>query len=220
MTSGCARGCSRLLVALLAVLGVGYAGFRWGDNVFPVLERALGRERDDLGAPVPSPALAQATLDRVEALRRGGVTEGRLRLGGAEVSSVVRYSLGGILPPGVEEPTVEFLGEDLVLTARVAVNAFPELPALDEVLGLLPDTVQIEMRGAVLPFGPRLAALHVERVEASHIPLPGRMVPGILEALGRKDREGLPSDAMVIPLPEGIRAVYVENDHLILVAEE
>ena len=59
----------------------------------------------------------------------------------------------------------------------------------------------------------------MERVEAARIPLPERMVPGILAALGRKDREGLPSDAMVIPLPEGIGGAYVENEQLILVAE-
>ena len=216
---GCARGCSTMIVGGLLLTGVAYAGFRYGDEVFPVVERLLGREGEGYGEPVPSPDLAEATLERVEALRSGTLGQDRLLLGSAELSSVVRYSLPGILPAGVDEPTVGFRGDDLLLTARVAVGSFPNLPALDEVMGLLPDTVLIEMRGAVLPFGPHLAALHVERVEASRIPLPGRMVPGILAALGRSDREGLPSDAMLIPLPEGIRAAYVEGNHLILVAE-
>ncbi|HSG47942.1 MAG TPA: hypothetical protein VLA43_09040 [Longimicrobiales bacterium] len=216
---GCARGCSTMIVGGLLLTGVAYAGFRWGDQVFPMVERVLGRETDRYGAPVPSPGLAEATMERVEALRDGTLGQDRLLLGSAELSSVVRYSFSGILPPGVDEPTVGFRGEDLLLTARVAIRAFPNLPALDEVIGLLPDTVLIEMRGAILPFGPHLAALHVERVEASRIPLPGRMVPGILAALGRTDREGLPSDAMLVPLPEGIRAAYVEDNHLILVAE-
>lgn len=204
----------------VVLAGVAYAGFRWGDRIFPFLEGVVGKVEARADAPVPSPGLAEATLERVEALRTGRLGSDRLVLGGPELSSVIRYSLPGILPRGVDDPTVSFRGEDLILSARVAVNAFPDLPALDDVLGLLPDTVRIEMQGAVLPFGPSLAALHVERVEASRIPLPGRMIPAILEALGRQDREGLPSDAMVIPLPDGIRSAYVEEDHLILVAEE
>lgn len=219
MSTGCARGCSRSLLIAVVLAGVAYAGFRWGDRIFPLVEAVVGRVDSGDDVPVPSPGLAEATLERVEALRTGTLGTDRLVLGGPELSSVIRYSLPGILPRGVHEPTVAFRGEDLVLSARVAVDAFPDMPALDEVLGLLPDTVRIEMQGAVLPFGPSLAALHVERVEASRIPLPGRMIPGILEALGRQDREGLPSDAMVIPLPEGIRSAFVEEDHLILVAE-
>lgn len=216
---GCARGCSTMVVGGLLLTGVAYAGFRWGDQVFPAVERVLGRESAEFGDPVPSPGLAEAALDRLEALRDGTLGADRLALGSAELSSLVRYSFSGVLPAGVDEPTVAFQGEDLLLTARVAVTAFPDLPAMDEVVGLLPDTVLIEMRGAVLPFGSRMAALHVERVEASRIPLPGRMIPGILNALGRTSREGLPSDAMVIPLPEGIRSVFVEGNHLILVGE-
>jgi hypothetical protein len=216
---GCLRGCFTLVVGGLILTGVAYAGFRWGGDVFPTVERWMGRDSIDVSAPEPSPSLAQSTLQRVEAFQNGGFGEPRLLLGGAEVSSVVRYSLPGLLPEGVSEPTVTFRGDDLLLSARVAVASFPDMPALAEVLGLLPDTVNIEMRGALIPFAPRLTALHVERVEASRIPLPARMVPGILNALGRREREGLPSDAMAIPLPNGITSAYVENDHLILVAE-
>lgn len=220
MAKGCTRGCSSFVLMGLLLTGVAYAGFRYGDQVFPTVERWVGRQADSVGAPVPSPGLAEATMDRVEAFRTGTSRDGRLLLGGAEVSSVVRYSFPGILPPGVHEPTVGFQGDDLILSARVAVASFPDLPALADVLGFLPDTVNIQMRGSLIPFGGGHTALHVERVEASRIPLPGRMVPGILAALGRRDREGLPSDAMAIALPSGIRSVFVEADHLVLVSEE
>ena len=197
---------------------VAYGGFRWGDRIFPALERWAGERRVEAG-PVPSPGLAEATLDRLEVFRRGGAGEERLVLGGPELSSVVRYALPGILPPGVEEPTVAFREDDLLLSARVAVAAFPDLPALDEVLGLLPDTVTIEMRANLFPFGTGRSALHVESVEASQIPLPSRMVPGILAALGRRDVEGLPRDALVVPLPDGVGSAFVEGGRLILVAE-
>ncbi|UCC26827.1 MAG: hypothetical protein JSU98_06900 [Gemmatimonadales bacterium] len=219
MGKGCFRGCTTWVVAGLVLTGVAYAGFRWGDGVFPALEQWLGRDSAEAGEPVPSPTIAEATLRQLESLQDGRLGEDRLQLGGAELSSVVRYSFPGLLPPGVNEPTVAFRGDDVLLSARVAVASFPDLPALSEVLGLLPDTVNIEMRGALIPFARRYTALHVERVEASRIPLPARMVPGILEALGRREREGLPSDAMAFLLPNGITAAYVENDHLILVAE-
>jgi hypothetical protein len=204
---------------VIVATAVAYAGWRWGEPVFPRLERALGRAdpaAESVG-PTPSPQLAEATLDRFEAFRSG---EGeRLVLGGAELSSVVRYSLPGIIPPGVEEPTVVLRGGKVLLGARIALAAFPDLPALDEVAGLLPDTVDIQLRGTLLPFDEGHAAFHVERVEASRVPLPSRTIPGILRALGRVHREGLPPDALAVPLPGGLASAYVEEDSLVLVAD-
>jgi hypothetical protein len=157
-------------------------------------------------------------MDRLEDFRAGN-GDTRFALGSAELSSLVRYAIPGMLPAGVHDPWIGFVDGDLLLSARVAVASFPDVTVLDEVLELLPDTVEIRMRGALLPFNREYAALHIERVEASKIPLPGRMVPGILAALGRSDREGLPSDAMVIPLPQGVQSAFVEDDHLILVSE-
>lgn len=219
MKLGCLRSCSTWVVVGLTGVSVAYAGFRWGDRVFPTLERWAGSDGAVEVGPVPSPGLAEATLDRFEDFRDGRLPEGRLLLGGAELTSVIRYSLPGLLPPGVDEPLVDFQDQSMLLSARVAVSAFPDLPALDEVLGLLPDTVMIEMRASLFQLGADHAALHVERVEASRIPLPGRMVPGILEALGRADRPGLPRDAMALPLPDGVDSAFVQDGHLVLVAE-
>jgi hypothetical protein len=163
--------------------------------------------------------LAEATLDRFEAFRNGEGPAERLHLGSVELSSVVRYALPGMVPSGVHEPTVELDDGRVILSARVETSAVPELPALDEVLGFLPDTVTIVMQGALLPFQPNFAALQVERVEASRIPLPARMIPPILEALGRTPREGLPPRALAVPLPTGLSRVFVDEDRLVLVAD-
>lgn len=217
-------GFLKKLAAFVVLVLVAYAGFRWGPLVFPHVERALG-----LGEPVwvpaapgtapeqPTAELADATLDRFERFRRGE-GDGRLALSGNELSSVVRYALPGIIPPGVEDPTVALEGGRVRVSARVALEAFPKLPRMDQVVGLLPDTVLIEMEGALVPLDQAFLALLVDRVEASHIPVPRRMVSEVLKGLGREGPASLPPDALSVPVPDGVQSVYVQQDSLILMA--
>jgi hypothetical protein len=85
-------------------------------------------------------------------------------------------------------------------------------------VALLPDTVPISIQGTLAPFGVRQAALHIDRIEASRIPLPTRYIPEVLAALGRVPADGLPSNALLVPLPSGLSAAYVLRDSLVLVA--
>jgi hypothetical protein len=163
----------------------------------------------------PSPELAESTLDRFERFRAGGAG-GRLALVDAEIGSVLRFALPGILPPGVSDPDVRMAGSDVTLTARVATRAFPDLPALAPVIGMLPDTVSVLMAGTLTQFGKQSLAFHIEHVEAGGVPLPDRLVPEVLAGLGRTHRGGLPENALHIPLPAGIDSVYVERDSLVL----
>ena len=103
-----------------------------------------------VAASAASAELAEAALDRFEAFRAGLAGE-RLAMSDAELSSVVRYAIPGILPPGVSEPEVTLEGGSLTLAARVAIEAFPDLPALDQVVGILPDTVPVRMEGELGP---------------------------------------------------------------------
>lgn len=217
---GCMKGCVSTVGLVVVTLAVGYAGWRWGGPVFAQMERVAGVEvsRPEGSPPAPSAATAEETMDRFEAFRTGGEGD-RLRLEGHELSSVLQFSVPGIVPPGVHDPTVRLADGGVTLSARVSVDAFPDMPALDEVAGLLPDTVDLVLRGVLLPFDDGHAALNVERIEASRIPLPGRMIPGILRALGRRDREGLPATALAIPLPQGLASAYVEEDRLVLVSD-
>jgi hypothetical protein len=163
----------------------------------------------------PSAALAEATLDRFERFR-ASPSGAVLALGDAEITSVLRYALPGILPPGVADPDVRLTGEDVRLSARVATAAFPDLPALEPVVGMLPDTVSVLMDGALTQFGKQSLAFHVEHIEAAAIPLPDRLVPEVLAGLGRTHRGGLPGNALHVPLPAGIDSVYVARDSLVL----
>jgi len=213
---GCLRTSLGALALMVLVTGIAYAGWRWGPEVFPRLEQVLGI--DASGDPPPSPGLAEETLDRFEAFRTG-VSGERIQFRGDELSSVLRYSLPGILPPGVEEPLVSLEEGRIELQARVVIGGFPELARLEEIAGLFPDTVTIRMTGAVLSFGEDEVALHVQRVEAARIPLPDRLIPRILAALGRTDREGLPPEALAFPLPRGIASAFIDSDRLVLVAD-
>ena len=218
-------GLMRKLVGAAALLMVVYAGFRWGPMVFPAVERALG-----LGDPVwvpappgsipgaPTPEIADATLDRFERFRRGE-GEGRLALSGTELSSVVRYALPGLVPPGVGAPTVSLEEGRVRVFARVALAAFPRIPELEQVMGILPDTVGIEMEGVLVRLDQSFLALVVERVEASSVPIPRRMVAELLAGLGREGPPSLPADALAVPMPDGVASVFVQRDSLVLVAK-
>lgn len=217
-------GLLRKLVLLAVLVCVAYAGFRWGPLVFPRLERALGLREDASAAsasgaeaPRPTPELADSTLDRFERFRDGDGSD-RLALSGRQLSSVLRYSLPGVVPPGVADPTVS-LGEGRVrLSARVAVAAFPRMPKLDNIIGVLPDTVEVEMTGSLVPLDQEHLALLVDHLEASRIPLPRRLIPEVLRGLGRESSKGLPEDALAVPKPDGVQSIFVQQDSLVLIA--
>lgn len=209
------------LLCLMVVAA--YAGFRWGPGVFPAFERAMGwravaEESEGTVAPEPSAELADSTLDRFERFRAGGGPD-RLALGGRELTSVVRFALPGLVPPGVNEPLVELEGSRVRLSARVALGAFPRLPRLDEVVGVLPDTVAVLLEGPLVAYDEGRLALMVDRVEAAHLPLPRRMVGDVIAGFRQGAFPGLPEDAIAVPVPNGIKAVYVRRDSLVLVAE-
>jgi len=209
------RGCLGKLLVLGVVASVGL----WAWWSYPdLIGRLRGMREPEAVEVVPSPELADATLDRFQAFQQSEAGS-EMRLGDAELSSLVRYSLPGMVPPGIDEPTVRVRDGQINLGARVALAVLPDVPALREVLGLLPDTVPVEIRGTLAPFDSEHAALHVDRIEASKIPLPPRYTPEILNALGRTPVPGLPENALLVPLPRGLSAAYVLQDSLVLVAK-
>lgn len=225
---GCLKGCVGRIVTLAAlavalIVGWRYAPPDWRERIDElrtrVVELAGGASSDEGAEAAATPELAESTLDRIERFRAGSAEDERMLLGGAEVSSVVRYALPGILPSGVTEPSVTMRGGRIILSARVAVTDFPELPSLEEIVGLLPDTVPIRMGGTLGPRDESTSILYVDDMQAARIPIPDRFIPEILRSLGREDREGLPPHAMLVPLPQGLRAVYVRRDSLVLVAD-
>jgi hypothetical protein len=209
----------KILFGVVLIL-VAYAGFRWGPAVFPGIERALGIDPTAPAVPEAqaTPELAERTLDLFERFRAGEAGD-RLVLGGTELSAVVRYSLPGIVPRGITAPTIELDKGRVRLSARVAVEAFPDLPRLDQIIGLLPDTILIEIRGSLVPLDQRHMALLVDRLQAARIPIPTRLAAEVLKAFGRSRPASLPDDAVEVPLPDGLRSAFVQRDSLVLLAD-
>jgi len=208
------------LVSLALIALVAYAGWRWGDAVFPALQSRFGiGDGPTIGAEMPeySEALGATTLQRIEAFQVG--SEAELTLSGAEITSLLRYNRADVLPDGIHTPTVRFEDGHAYTSARVALADFPGLPDLGPVAGMLPDTVSLELQGSVMGFGDREAALLVQGIEVAGVPLPRRVIPEVLTALGRSDRDGLPAEAVAVFLPTGIASAHVEADRLILVAD-
>ena len=218
--SGCLKGCLGRAGLAGLLLVVALAGWRWGPTVFRQA-RGWFAEEEEVVEILPSPELADGAMDRFERFRRGEIGD-RLSLSAVEVVSVIRYSAPGIVPRGVSDVDVEFEDGVVTLTARVAVEDFPGLPALDGILGFLPDTVLISVEGALAPLDEGGIALVVQVVRAPFIPvpLPDGMTPKILVALGRESRDGLPEDALAFSLPDGVRSAHVLRDRLVLLRGE
>ena len=217
--AGCLKGCLGRAWLLGLLIATAFAGWKWGPAVFPRVQGWFAEE--EAGVEVlPSPELAAAALDRFERFRRGEDGD-QLSLSATEVASVLRYSAPGMVPGGISGPVVEFHDGVVTLTARIAIEAFPGLPTMDGILGLLPDTVSISIEGGLAPLGRDGVALVVHGVRAGFIPvpLPDEMTPRILTALGRRSTDGLPEDALAFPLPDGVRSAHVLRDRLILVRD-
>ena len=215
---GCLKSCLGKIVLAVLLVVAAYAGWRWGPAVFPQVT-TLFSSGDDTPALTTSPELAEATMDRFEALRRGDVG-GQLALSASEIESVIRYSVPGIIPARIGEPRIEMADGVVTLKARVAIDAFPRMPDLNAVLGFLPDTLEVSFEGVLAPLDDdRWDALVIHGMQAGFIPLPDRMIPEILEAMGREYVGGLPDDAIAIPLPDGLKSAYILRDSLVLVSD-
>jgi hypothetical protein len=212
-------GCLRRIVLALLLLGAGWVGWRWGGSVFPELESTVAgwvagiQERGgDQGEP--DAAMGDEVALRLERFLSGQEGDS-LVLQGVEVSSVLEFSTGGLLPPGFDRPRIRFEDGVAVLSLRAAMSRLPSFPELEGFMEVLPDTVPLELRGRIQAF-PGGTSMKVESIEAARIPLPRRMYPSILEALGRRDQPGLPPEAVEVPLPRGVQGVYIPGDRLVL----
>jgi hypothetical protein len=212
---GCLRSLlGKIALTMLFIAAVCAVGL-WGPSAYPKLREWAGLAPPPAPeGPGSSPELADSVLTQVQAFRERG--EGRMALGGREVTSVLRYSFPGLIPSGIRDPAVELRDGRLHLSAEVVLSSFPDLPDLGPVLGILPDTLAVVLHASLMPFGQEESALLVHGIEASGIPIPRRLIPEILRAMGRVGRPGLPPEALAVPLPAGLGSAYILTDSLII----
>jgi hypothetical protein len=212
------RGCLTALIAGALFLAVGYAGWKYGGVVFPRLEEVFLREGAEPGVErQPSEEIAEASLQRFQELVGSSPGE-EASFSGLEVTSMLRYSVPGFLPPGLTEPTVVMEEGTMNLSARISRADFPSFPSLEGVLEILPDTISLKVEAALVPFDAEHASVMVQGIDASAIPVPRRFIPDILEAVGRREWPGLPPNAVAVPFPRGISGAYIQDDRLVLVS--
>lgn len=198
------------------LLGVAYAGWLWGPAFLRRVEGWLGTSSGTSSTALqPSEELADSAMARFGRLR-DGEGERTVSLSGLELTSVLRFGPAFQLPTGVIEPRVEMEDGQIRLSGKVVLSAFPDLPDLGAIIGILPDTIPVTLRATLVFFGEAEAALVVHRLDAARIPLPRRLIPEILEALGRLEEVGLPPNALRVPLPEGLASAYILSDSLVL----
>lgn len=211
------RFVARTAVLLLAILAA-YAGWKWGDAVFPRVEAGLGIGKAEQSAdgldPVTRETAARAE-GRIDAFRVSDDAE--LRLESSEVSSLLRYSTPGIVPVGVLDPIVLFDEDGMEVRARVVPALIPDLPRLGGISGILPDTLDVVVESSLDLFGDRGSMLVVEGIEVQGWPVPAQTVPEVLEALGRKRSPGMPASAVAVPALGGLKGAYIEDGRLVLV---
>lgn len=201
----------RGLAMFMAVVALGLYALR-GEPVTPDAPPPLATvgavESEENAARVAS--IAEARL-RLFTTGNGG---DRLVLDGDEITAVLRHSIPGVIPSGVSSPIVSFLDGKVRVTARIAAAAFPGTPVLAPVLDVLPDTIDVELRGHVLRDG-RTVALRIDRVSAGRVPIPRAVVAAVVASLGVPG----PTDShptLRLAWPDGVTAMNVRGDRLVL----
>lgn len=207
-------GCLRRLVLLVVLVLIAGAAWLFRDRLLVLWNDLRGMAAVE--EPVPSLAIAERAQEKLTALANGDST--RVALAGIEVQSLLEFRYRELLPAFVDSARVEIRGDRMSLHVSLPTDRLPRIEELEEVLGFLPDTTPVTVRGALLPLDSGRVALAIDEVRAARIPLPGRILPGALERLGRRDEPGLPPDALAVPLPPGAAAAYVRRDSLVLLA--
>lgn len=198
------------IVATAVVLAAaGWFGWRWyagGDPGTVVEEDAA------------TPAVARAAEARLVRFLQG---EGaaQLRLSETEVTALVRYVYEHALPPGVANVRVFLLPDMVDIRLSSEPEKIPSLPGLlAPVLGVLADTVGVEVAGGLELVEGGRAMFLIDRIKVvgTPLPLPGRFVPLILAAIDRRSAPGLPPNSVVTLVPAAIGGIQVEDGALLL----
>ena len=209
-------GCMRRIVLLVVLLALLVGAWIYRDRLLGVWQDL----RTDDEVQNVSPELAERA-ERKLASFSGTDRPESVSLTNAELQSLVAYRMAGSLPGFILAPRVAIDDGRLRVNARVPteeVGGMRGIGGSDEILSMLPDTTEVEARARLIPLGEGRVGLAVDEVTAASIPLPDRVIPRILQSVGRVDEAGLPAEALAVRLPAGVRSVYIHGDSMVFLS--
>jgi hypothetical protein len=205
------RGClGRLLLLGLLLVGV-IVAWQNRDRLQRAWDQARGHEVE------ASPELAAQADNKLASLGENGGAR-RVALSATELQSLIEYRWGGLLPQDVGAPRIRLGDGRVTLEANVATARFGRIAELREIIAILPDTTALRAVGTLVPLDDGQAALEVHEVAVASVPIPARLIPTVLSRFPGAGDPGVPSNAVVFPLPPGISAVFVSGDSMVFVA--
>jgi hypothetical protein len=205
-------GCVGRIIGVFLLAGVLWAAWTWGPGLAE--SRGWGSARGGVGGEPVSEALAERAAGRLAGLIDGSVSQATFS--SEELESLARFRYADAWPLGVSDPGIHVQDGEIQLSLRVASEWIPVLPELESIRGILPDTVPLQLRGRILTLEGGDLSVMVHRIEAASVPIPRRLFGALLEPLRLTTRPGLPPEALLVPLPAGIRSARIEGASLIV----
>jgi hypothetical protein len=205
------RGCLGRGLVLVLVAGAAVLAWHNRDQLREAFDRSRGRSAQ------VSPELAALADSKLAELGEGG-TRSRVALTGPELQSLIEYRWGGLFPPDVGDPRVGFADGRVTLQANVATARFARVSGMREIVGFLPDTAGLRAVGTFVPMDDGQVGLEVHELTAASIPVPRQLIPPILARFPGGADPDLAANAIAIPLPPGIRTIFVSGDSMVFVA--
>lgn len=212
------RGIVRSIGVLAVLVALVFFAWIFRDRLIALWQDLRG---DDAVAEV-SPELAERAEEKLAVMNRPQPPD-RVSLTSDELQSLVAYRMAPTLPPFILAPVVTVVDGELRVRARVAteqVAGMRSVGGAEELLSMLPDTTDVEAKGHLIPLGGGRVGLAIDDVSAASIPLPARVIPRILESVGRVDEPGLPREALAVRLPTGVASAFAHGDSIVFVGRE
>jgi hypothetical protein len=209
-------GCMRRVAVLVIFLALLAGAWLFRDRLIGMWQNLRSEEVSQ----TVSPELAERAEQKLAAMNEPNPPD-RVTLTSAELQSFVAFRMAEALPSFILDPVVTIEEGELRVHAWVPTDEVAGMRGLggtEEILSMLPDTTEVVAKGHLIPLGDGRVALAVDEVTAASIPLPDRVIPRILESIGRRDEANLPDDALAVRLPDGVRDVFADGDSIVFMS--
>lgn len=172
---------------IVGVIGVAavvvFPGLRGGATLPGRAVPAAGETHPE-DAPGSDAGLSAAGLavDRLQLFRTGNGGS-RMELDGPQLTAILRHTMPGVLPEGVEDPSVHIVDGQVRVHAHASPALVPGGRYLTEAIAALPETVEVELRGRVENERLQSIAYRVEEIRVEGVALPGPVVALVIGAI-------------------------------------